>query len=173
MDNLRLIKSYEADERLVRNFYNSWVDSNEKIVPACCTIAADILFSDWVQNKKNCEHRDTTPEHLVPSSTFFLTDGCVLLGAIDIRHYLNDRLFNVGGHIGYGIIKSARGNGYAVRMLELAVPILKSLQLDKVLITCDKTNIASAKTILNFGGALENEIFDGEKIMQRYWVEIK
>ncbi len=43
-----------------------------------------------------------------------------------------------------------------------------------MLITCDKVNIASAKTIQKVGGVLENEVvssYTGE-IIQRYWVEI-
>lgn len=37
----------------------------------------------------------------------------------------------------------------------------------KVLITCDKENIASARTIINNGAKLENEIQDGNRISQR------
>ncbi len=47
------------------------------------------------------------------------------------------------------------------------------IQLDKkkVLITCDKTNIASAKTILANGGILENEVVEDDgNVVQRYWI---
>ena len=38
---------------------------------------------------------------------------------------------------------------------------------------CDKDNIASAKTIINNGGILENEIIDEDgDINQRYWIEL-
>lgn len=43
-----------------------------------------------------------------------------------------------------------------------------------MLITCDKSNIGSAKTIQKVGGVLEDEVVSSHKseIVQRYWVEI-
>lgn len=35
---------------------------------------------------------------------------------------------------------------------------------------CDKNNIGSAKSIINNGGVLENEIEEGGIIEQRYWI---
>ena len=43
------------------------------------------------------------PRLLVPATVLFLTDGEKILGAIDIRHFLNDGLARYGGHIGYGV----------------------------------------------------------------------
>jgi len=41
-----------------------------------------------------------------------------------------------------------------------------------VLVTCDKANVASARTILKNGGQLDSEEFDSEKgdFKQRYWI---
>jgi predicted acetyltransferase len=39
-------------------------------------------------------------------------------------------------------------------------------------ITCDKTNIASAKTIIKNGGVLENEQVNPDRITQRYWITL-
>ncbi|SCN23486.1 putative acetyltransferase [Clostridium sp. N3C] len=57
-------------------------------------------------------------------------------------------------------------------MLSIALPIAKKLGLNKVLITCDKTNLASAGTIKSNGGILENEVCQDGEIVQRYWMEI-
>ena len=111
----------------------------------------------------------------VPDSVFFLldTERNILLGAINIRHYLNDYLLNYGGHIGDGIRPSERGKGYATEMIRLSLSECKKLGLDKVLMVCNKSNIASAKTIIKNGGILENEFTteDG-KTYQRYWIHI-
>ena len=111
----------------------------------------------------------------VPDSVFFLldTERNILLGAINIRHYLNDYLLNYGGHIGDGIRPSERGKGYATEMIRLSLPECKKLGLNKVLMVCNKSNIASAKTIIKNGGILENEFTteDG-KTYQRYWIHI-
>ncbi|MGQ0517435.1 GNAT family N-acetyltransferase, partial [Bacillus sp. D-CC] len=67
-----------------------------------------------------------------------------------------------------------RRQGYATKQLQFALDEAKKLGLQKVLITCDKANIASAKTIQKVGGVLENEVVSSHtgEIVQRYWVEI-
>ncbi len=112
----------------------------------------------------------------VPDSVFFLLDNekNKLLGAVNIRHYLNEFLLKEGGHIGLGIRPSERRKGYATKMIALALIECKKLGINKVLITCDKSNIGSAKSILKNGGILENEFVnsDGE-IEQRYWINLE
>ena len=110
----------------------------------------------------------------VPDSVFFLLDikRNILLGAVNIRHYLNDYLLQYGGHIGDGIRPSERGKGYATEMIRLALIECKRLGIDKVLMVCDKSNIASRKTIIKNGGVLENEIVEDGEIQQRYWIDL-
>jgi predicted acetyltransferase len=95
-----------------------------------------------------------------------------LKGMIHIRHYLNKYLFNWGGHLGYSVRKSERQKGYAAEMLGLALEKCKELKLEKVLITCNKDNIASAKTMIKNGAQLENDIQKGNDIIQRYWISL-
>jgi predicted acetyltransferase len=57
-------------------------------------------------------------------------------------------------------------------MLSMALPIAKELEINKALITCDKNNAGSAKTIINNGGVLENEVIEEGEITQRYWIEL-
>ena len=128
-------------------------------------------FDNYINNLEIKEAKDNK----VPSSTFFLLDidRNKLIGACNIRHYLNDDLMFDGGHIGDGIRPSERRKGYATKMIELALIECKKLGIDKVLITCDKDNIGSAKSITNNGGILENEVIDSNgKIVQRYWINI-
>lgn len=113
---------------------------------------------------------------LVPDSTFFLLDDerNILLGAVNIRHYLNEYLLQHGGHIGDGIRPSERKKGYATKMIGLALEECRKLGIEKVLMVCDKDNIGSAKSIINNGGVLENEITDEDgTIEQRYWIDLK
>ena len=112
---------------------------------------------------------------LVPDSVFFLLDieRNILLGAVNVRHYLNDYLLQYGGHIGDGIRPSERGKGYATEMIRLALTECKRLGIDKVLMICDKSNVASARTIIKNGGILENEVTDEDgEINQRYWITL-
>ncbi|QIM62459.1 hypothetical protein A1D29_03625 [Pasteurellaceae bacterium Orientalotternb1] len=93
-----------------------------------------------------------------------------MVGIINIRHELADYLLKVGGHIGYSIHPDFWEQGYGAEQLALALQETDKLGLKEVLITCDKTNPASAKVITKNGGVLENEVQDSEKIIQRYWI---
>lgn len=114
------------------------------------------------------------PADRVPAHTYFFvrTSDDKIIGMINIRHRLNDFLFNEGGHIGYSIRPTERNKGYATLMLESALQKCREIGLDKVLITCDKINIASAKVIQHNNGVLENEIYSDtfSEVIQRYWI---
>lgn len=132
-------------------------------------------YHDFDNYLNNLELKDAK-DGLVPDSVFFLSDETnnKLIGAIDIRHYLNDALLKNGGHIGDGIRPSERRKGYGTLIIKLALEECKKLNINKVLICCDKDNVGSAKTIINNGGILENEIVNDDlTITQRYWIEIK
>ena len=75
-----------------------------------------------------------------------------------------------GGHIGDGVRPSERRKGIATQMIALALDECKKLGIDKVLMVCDKNNIGSAKSIINNGGLLENEIEVDGIVKQRYWI---
>ena len=128
-------------------------------------------FDTYLENLEISEPKDGK----VPDSVFFLLDEerNILLGAVNIRHYLNDYLLQYGGHIGDGIRPSERRKGYATKIISLALIECKKLGIDKVLMVCDKSNIASAKSIINNGGILENEFVDEDgEINQRYWIQL-
>ena len=95
--------------------------------------------------------RAATPQR-VPSTTLWLVDGDEFLGRISIRHVLSDALRVIGGHIGYDIRPSRRGQGLATRMLALALPRAKALGIDPAMLTCDVANVASSRVIERAGG---------------------
>ena len=131
-------------------------------------------IEDWLEelNKRSCE--DTVPKGLVPSSTYLAVreKDNYIVGMIDIRHYLNEYLTQVGGNIGYGVRKTERNKGYAKQMLKLALEKCKELKIKKVLITCDEDNIASEKVILSANAKLEDiRNVNGEN-KKRFWIDL-
>ena len=128
----------------------------------------------WLEELKKRSCEDTVPEGLVPSSTYLgvREKDNYIVGMIDIRHYLNEYLTQVGGHIGYGVRKTERNKGYAKQMLKLALEKYKELKIKKVLITCDEDNIASEKVILSANAKLEDiRNIDGEN-KKRFWIDL-
>lgn len=108
----------------------------------------------------------------VPALTYFYVreeDGRIV-GMINIRLALNDFLRKEGGHIGYSIRPTERKKHYATNMLNDALAVCDTIGIREVLVTCDKTNPASAGVIQNCKGELEEEFYSetfGE-IIQRY-----
>lgn len=114
-------------------------------------------------------------EGRVPDSVFFLLDEDRdrLLGAANIRHRLTEELLRKGGHIGDGIRPSERRKGYGTELVRLALEECRRLGIDRALMTCDKDNVASAKTIVRNGGILENEfVSSAGEVEQRYWITL-
>ena len=128
----------------------------------------------WFEELKKRSCEDTVPKGLVPSSTYLgvREKDNYIVGMIDIRHYLNEYLTQVGGNIGYGVRKTERNKGYAKQMLKLALEKCKELKIKRVLITCDEDNIASEKVILSANAKLEDiRNVDGEN-KKRFWIDL-
>ena len=142
---------------------------NNEIIHGAANMT-DLSVAEWVQFTENTKYKESVIPGFVTAHTFFASDNNKIVGIINARHELNDYLLNFGGHIGYSVRKSERRKGYAKAMLSYTVDFLFSLGLEKVLITCDKMNIASKRTIESCGGILENEVIDESRITLRYWI---
>lgn len=93
-----------------------------------------------------------------------------MLGAIALRHELNDFGLRIAGHIGYSVRPSARRRGLATWALGRILDEARGLGMDRVLIACGVNNLASAKTIEHHGGVLE-DVRDTELgTIRRYWI---
>jgi predicted acetyltransferase len=57
-------------------------------------------------------------------------------------------------------------------MLRLALLEARKIGLEKVLITCDDGNIASAKVIENNGGVFERLTMKEDRKIRRYWIAL-
>ena len=168
---IKLVKLEEKYKKQFMDMMDEWTATGEKIIPYSIRKNDYKNFDFYL---KNLEVKEET-ENAVPDSTFFGldTDRNIFVGAVNIRHYLNESLLLDGGHIGDGVRPSERRNGFATQMIRLALEECKKLGINKVLMVCDKDNIGSAKSILNNNGILENEISVDGVIEQRYWIDIK
>lgn len=133
-------------------------------------------FDDWLLKVKGDLSEKTIKGNRVPATLLLgvrKSDNKVI-GTIQIRHRLNESLLKDGGHIGDGVRPSERRKGYATEMIRLALEECRELGIDRVLMVCYKDNIGSAKSIINNGGILENEIpTENGKVDQRYWISLK
>ncbi len=129
----------------------------------------------WIEESEMYRKGINLPEGRVPATQFVAIDESEnVVGMLQVRHNINTPyLSKYGGHIGYSVRVDERRKGYAKEMLKQALVWCRNFGLNKVLITCKKENIASAKTILANGGVFESEAQNGELTMLRFWIEIK
>lgn len=167
---LRLIKATEDYKEQICDYIKEWNDLGEKIVPYA------VRRLDYHDFKYYCENLECKAlvTDFVTDSTFFCLDEDrqIVVGAVNIRHYQNEQLLLDGGHIGDGVRPSERGKGIATQMISMALDECRTLGIFKVLMTCDKDNPASARTIIKNGGVLENEVMVDGVIEQRYWIDL-
>ena len=168
---LRLVKLGPEYRRHLNEMMAEWYAAGEKIIPYAIR---RLDYRDFDAYLAGLEVKDAS-EGLVPDSTYFCLDEerDIFVGAVNIRHRLNEQLLLDGGHIGDGVRPSERRKGIATKMIGLALEECKKLGIYHVLMVCDKDNIGSAKSIQRNGGVLENEIeVDGE-VNQRYWIDLR
>ena len=167
---LRLVKASMQYSDQIKDMLQEWNATGEKIIPYAIR---RLDYHDFAYYWDNLEVRDTS-DGLVPDSTFFCLDEerNIIVGAVNIRHHLNEALLINGGHIGDGVRPSERRKGIATKMIALALDECKKLGLERVLMVCNKENVGSAKSIQKNGGILENEIEVDGVVEQRYWIEL-
>ena len=168
---LRLVKLEAKYRRHLDEMMGEWYATGEKIIPYAIR---RLDYRDFEHYMENLEVKDGSCG-LVPDSTFFCLDEeqDIFVGAVNIRHYLNDALLLDGGHIGDGVRPSERRKGIATAMIGLALDECRKLGIDRVLMVCDRENVGSAKSIIRNGGVMENEIEVDGVWEQRYWIDLR
>jgi len=176
MDKLLLVEPKPEHEKAATEYLAEF--SAEPVIPGAAGLENfPNDYAGWLEKLAADSDYDNLKPGRVPASTFWIVreEDEKIIGIIDIRHYLNDFLLKQGGNIGYAIRPNERKKGYATQAVALGLEVCRNLNITKALVTCDKDNLASAKTIINNGGVLENEVTDSElaEVLQRYWISIE
>lgn len=168
--NIKLVKLSHEYKAQLFDMMDEWLAVEQDFSPYMIRRNDYHDFDHYLENLELKEETDGR----VPDSTFFCldVDRNIFVGAVNIRHYLNESLLFNGGHIGDGIRPSERKKGYATAMIALGLEECRKLGIKKVLMVCRKDNIGSAKSILRNGGVLENEVTEDGVIEQRYWITL-
>lgn len=175
MDRLALVRPCEAYAEQVMAYRDEMLKNGEPF-DGCAGLEEVDTFSEWIDFERRL--RKKYAADYVPSEVFLAVRICDdrLVGIIDYRHPLSAFLLRFGGNIGYSVRPSMRRRGYATEMLRLLLAVCREMGETRVLVTCDRGNRASRRTIERNGGVLENEVEDeaglgASGVIQRFWIK--
>ncbi|MCB9455913.1 MAG: GNAT family N-acetyltransferase [Anaerolineaceae bacterium] len=133
------------------------------------------LVAQFPRFVQNLHARKTHPQPgNVPETVYWLVENETFIGRLSLRHGLTEGLNLLGGNIGYEIRPSRRRLGYGTAILRLGLEKARDLGLERVLVTCDDTNIGSIKIIEANGGVWQNtNAVPGHSVpVRRYWITL-
>ena len=132
-------------------------------------------YQGWLE-KLEQDRKCIPNEQRVPAETYYLVreEDNKIIGMINIRLVLNERLQQCGGHIGYGIRPSERNKGYNKINLYLALLRCQNLGIKEVILDCDSSNLASSRTMESLGGIRIDEYYSEQEQCQvwRYIINV-
>ena len=133
-------------------------------------------YEKWLE-KLQADCIRIADEEKVPARTYFFVreNDDRIIGMINIRLALNEKLRNYGGHIGYCIRPTERGHGYNKINLYLGLKICDLYGIEEVLMDADLNNPASWKTMEALGGVRSRECFNENSggIVVDYLIDVK
>ena len=115
-------------------------------------------FADWVAWL-----------HRRPGHRWWITDGDKILGAVALRPAAENG-HRVTGHIGYGVVPSARGRGIAGWALREALTQARVDGMPGCVLVCLDDNEGSIKVIEKAGGTLTARVEDEGRTLRHYWI---
>ncbi|WP_252504346.1 GNAT family N-acetyltransferase [Sporosarcina sp. Marseille-Q4943] len=149
-------------------YMKEW-DGN-RLSPSSFRLKEDVPYEAYLEE---LAEKEAGQGERVPNTNYFLVDDNErIIGMVNIRHYLNDYLRKVDGHIGASIRPSERRKGYATYLLSEALNITDQLGIRSVLVTCNEDNIGSAAVIVNNGGVEDESFVEPHgNVVRRFWIE--
>lgn len=177
-NRLKLVFPNEEYKEKIADFVQEFRNNGENLIPGSGGLDRLPSYEDWLKKiNEDLSKEKAESKGRVQAKQYIAVriDDDKVIGVVQVRYKLNEYLYNYGGHIGDAIRPSERNKGYSTEMIGLALKEAKKVGIGNVMMTCDRENKASARTIMKNGGVFENEVKKEEenRIIQRYWITLK
>jgi len=144
-------------------FINEFYENNSEIngTGGLDRYLKESSYEEWIKKILTDIDIANVMQSRVPALTYFYIreEDDKILGMINIRLAGIECIKREGGHIGYCIRPTERRKHYATDMLQDALKVFDTLCIKEVVLTCYKSNIASAGVIKNCNGELIEEFY--------------
>lgn len=176
MEQLRLVRPSMEYGSEIMAFRGELLAANDAdSFAGCGSLEKYETAEEWIDLLAQMGSADACPRGMVPSDIYLAvrnSDGRAV-GIIDLRHHIDHPVLGVwGGHIGYSVRPSERGKGYGKEMLRLALQKYQERGINRIMITCSRTNPASEKVIRANGGVFEKEVHADDEMIKRFWITL-
>lgn len=176
-DVIRLMEPAEEYAAEIWDFRQENLDSTDEDAFAGCGNLADCQNpQEWIDTVRRGASPETCPGDRVPSNIYIAVrenDGKIV-GVTDLRHHIDHPILGTwGGHMGYYVRRSERCKGYATEMLRQNLEKARERGIPRVMVTCNRGNVASEKVILKCGGVFEKEVPVDDHFVRRFWIELE
>lgn len=162
---MQFIKPNVTYHSQYREMLDEWLADGSRIAPWTLHLpyASAEDFAALVARCEEVERGENIGD-FAPNSTWWLYDEerDKLIGACNLRHWLNDTDGQLWGHIGYGIRPSERRKGYAALALQTMLQEAKARGLNEVLLGAYSSNIGSWKTMERCGARFLRSVLEDE-----------
>lgn len=169
---MKLVQPTKAWKAQAISFKQEFFDYGEAVIDGSDLWDQMDSYEEWLCALEKNSNKETCDPNWVVSHTWFGVIEHEIVGIIDFRPCLNQKLQNIG-HIGYSVRPTKRRQGYAKAMLGMVLNIAKETGNTQVTISCLHDNIASAKTIKALGGQLFGTFEYQRKSADRYIIDLK
>jgi predicted acetyltransferase len=131
-------------------------------------------FDDMLRELAAAKDPATAPPGVLPYEDFWLIEEDIWIGLLTLRPQITEQFLYSGGHIGYVVRPSKRRCGYGTVLLRLGLDKARERGLQRVLLTCDETNIGSRKIIEANGRQFEDAVVVAGQVAlkMRYWISL-
>ena len=161
------------------DFVNEFFESGTKHIDGSGGLGSylrEASYEEWLRKLIAYLDIANLPADRVPGLTYFCVreEDDRIVGMVDIRLALNEFIRNEAGHVGYCVRPSERRKGYATEILARALGVCERMGIERAIVSCDKDNIGSARTIQKNGGVLEAELYSEafSALIQRYVIHL-